>query len=76
MRDRPLLFLPALFAALMLAGTAPARAGAALTMALCAGGSAPVPGQPRRQDCDQACHAGCGRRAGAALTLPASPTGR
>jgi hypothetical protein len=65
MRD-PLLALPALLALVMLTGTAPARAQM-LTMALCNGGTASVPGNaPAGRDCDTACHAGCQRRKAAA----------
>jgi hypothetical protein len=62
MRD-PLHALPALLALVMLTGTAPAHSAQMLTMALCNGGSASVPGAPpTRRDCDTACHAGCQRR--------------
>jgi hypothetical protein len=58
----PLLALPALIALVMLTATTPARAQM-LTMELCNGGSAQVPGNsPARRDCDTACHAACQRR--------------
>jgi hypothetical protein len=67
--DRPALaWLPALFAAVMLAsGSAwalPVRA------ALCSGGSAELPGRHPAKGCDQACHSGCQRRKGRAQGLP------
>jgi hypothetical protein len=61
MRD-PFFALPALLALVTLTGTAPARAQG-MIMALCNGGSAPVPGNaPPRRDCDATCHAACQRR--------------
>ena len=60
--DPSLRFLPALFAAVMLAGASPVGASAAMTMALCGGGSANVPGKAPSRDCDQPCHVGCNRR--------------
>jgi hypothetical protein len=51
-----------MLAMVMLAGTAPARAQAMVTMALCSGGDAGTPGKANPRDCDQACHAGCQRR--------------
>lgn len=60
MRDSAFAFLPALFAAVMLAsGSASAMP---LMAALCNGGSAELPGKAPRRDCDQACHVGCTRR--------------
>jgi hypothetical protein len=62
MRD-PLHALPALLALVMLTAAAPARSAQMLTMALCNGGTAQVPGNaPARRDCDTACHAACQRR--------------
>ena len=60
MRDRAVAFLPAMAALLMLVGAGQARTPAALA-ALCSGGSAPLPGNHRR-NCDTACHVGCSRR--------------
>ncbi|OYU15048.1 MAG: hypothetical protein CFE37_07450 [Alphaproteobacteria bacterium PA4] len=53
MRDDPLGFLPALFAAVLLALAPPASA-----MPLCSQGNTP----PRQQDCDKACHFACQQR--------------
>jgi hypothetical protein len=61
-RDRAFAFLPALLAMVMLVGTAPTRAQAILSMTLCVGGSANIPGKTVPRDCDQACHAACQRR--------------
>ncbi len=62
LREHALAWLPALVAAVMLAG------GSATAMpmmgVLCNGGSAEIPGKAPRRDCDTACHAGCTRRRG------------
>jgi|GEM_PF-6871093 hypothetical protein len=60
MRDSACAFLPALFAAVMLAG----GSAAALPMraTLCTGGIAESPGKAPAAGCDLACHAGCERR--------------
>jgi hypothetical protein len=63
MRESPLGWLAALFAAVMLAGSGAGAVPATATMAtLCNGGSAKLPGQPGQPECDKACHAACGRR--------------
>lgn len=59
-RDNALFWLPALFAAVMLAGGS--ASAMPLTATLCNGGSAEIPGKPAPSDCDSACHAGCTRR--------------
>ena len=65
-RDRLTAWLPAALAALMLSGGSAASAPVdPATAILCSGGSAPIPGQTPRRDCDKACHASCGRRKGA-----------
>lgn len=53
--------LPALFAAVMLAGGTPALS---LQVSLCSGGTAELPQKNPGKTCDQACHAGCQRRKG------------
>lgn len=60
-RDTLLGWLPALIAAVMLAGGGASAAPAPMAI-LCSGGSAEIPGQPMQRDCDKACHAGCERR--------------
>jgi hypothetical protein len=63
-RDSLTAWLLALPAALMLAA---GSAGAMpLTATLCNGGTAELPGQTQKPDCDKACHAGCQRRRGKA----------
>ena len=62
MRDSAVAFLPALFAAVMLASGS--AAAMPLMAALCNGGVAQLPGKAPRRDCDQACHFGCTRRKG------------
>ena len=61
-RDSLPAWMLALCAAMMLAaGSASAMPVMAV---LCNGGSAELPGNGDRQDCDKACHAGCQRRRG------------
>ncbi len=59
-RESAFAWLPALFAAVMLAGGS--ASAAPLMAALCNGGSAEIPGKAPRRDCDTACHANCTRR--------------
>ncbi len=64
LRTDPLAHLPALLALIIAASAVPVQAQASLAqtmlVALCAGGSAPAPAQPRR-DCDPVCHINCAR---------------
>ncbi len=59
-RDNAFAALPALLAAVLLAGGS--AAALPMTVALCSGGSSELPGKV--PGCDQACHAGCQRRKG------------
>lgn len=59
LRNDPLAHLPALLALIIAASAVPAQSQTML-VALCAGGSMPAPGQPRR-DCDPVCHINCAR---------------
>lgn len=64
LRTDPFAHLPALLALITAASAVPVQAQATLAqtmlVALCAGGSQPAPGQPRR-DCEPFCHINCGR---------------
>ncbi|WP_426163313.1 hypothetical protein [Sandarakinorhabdus sp. DWP1-3-1] len=63
-RDKPVAWLPALIAAVLMAGGS--AAALPMTVALCSGGSTEAPGKLPGKACDQACHAGCQRRKGRA----------